>query len=198
MKEIEGIVKQNLEKYIELLLQWNEEINLIGKSTVETIWNRHIVDSLQLLDCIDRNEIENATIADFGSGAGIPGIILSIAGVKSMTLIEKSIRKGEFLNEAKKISPNKIELINENIFDLKNIKFDIIISRALAPLIDLLDMTTNFMHRDTKCVFLKGKKLPFELLEAQKYYQFDFEIKKSITSDESGIILIKNIKLLGK
>ena len=121
-----------LNKYINLLLGWNNKINLIGKSTENDIWNRHILDSAQLINFLNKNELELVICADIGTGAGLPGIVLSILGIKSMVLIEKSPLKCNFLKEAVKISPNNIEIINDNISNILNRKFDIVFSRALS------------------------------------------------------------------
>ena len=197
MIQWERILQNNeaLKKYIKLLLYWNNNrINLIAKSTEKDIETRHVLDSLQLLDLLTNEEKENAVCADFGTGAGFPGLVLSIAGVKHMTLIEKSIQKCNFLKEAIKYSPNKIDILNENINTIKNIKFDIIFSRALADLNKLLNMVKPFLKNNTKCIFLKGKKIFEELNEAKKIHKFDYELINSKTSDDGRIIVIKNIK----
>ena len=129
-----------------------------------------------------------------GTGAGIPGIILSIAGVKHMTLIEKSIQKCNFLREAVKISDNHIKIINKNIYEIKNLKFDFIISRALANLTELIKMSKIFYKKNTKCIFLKGQKYQQELQTAQQQFKFNVELYDSETSQESKILVIGNIK----
>ena len=88
----------HLEKFIESLLDYNQRLNLIGASTIEDIWCRHILDSAQLLQFIPD---QNIAIADLGTGAGFPGIILSILGIKNITLIEKSPKKCQFLRNIK-------------------------------------------------------------------------------------------------
>tara|TARA_A100001015_G_scaffold244573_1_gene280126 strand:- start:12 stop:563 length:552 start_codon:yes stop_codon:yes gene_type:complete len=152
-----------LEDYVIMLLQENNKFNLIGKSTIADIWNRHILDSAQILRFIDDYDKK---IADFGSGAGLPGIVISILGAKEVHLIEKSVRKCEFLNKAKIISKNNIFVHQAKLEEVGNIKFDIITSRALASLKDLLMYSDKFLSKDGYCLFLKGKKLPDE----QKYY----------------------------
>lgn len=182
-----------LNKYINLLLDWNNKINLIGKSTENDIWNRHILDSAQLINFLNKNELELAICADIGTGAGLPGIVLSILGIKNMVLIEKSPLKCNFLKEAIKISPNNVKIINDDIDNILNRKFDIVFSRALANLSKLLSYSINLLNNDGKCIFLKGKKLNEELNEAQKLYNFDYKIEKSLTSEEGNIICISNI-----
>lgn len=188
---INGEQQKRLENYVKLLLEWNNKINLIGKSTINDLWNRHIVDSAQLIKFLNEEELKNCKCADFGTGAGFPGIVLSILGVKNMTLIEKSIRKCNFLREAVKFSSNKINILNKNISDVKTKKFDIIFSRALASLDELLFMVRPFIKNNTKCIFLKGKKIEEELAETKKHHNFEYELFDSETSGDGKIIIIK-------
>lgn len=181
-----------LEDYVILLLKENNNFNLIGKSTISEIWHRHILDSAQILRYVDN---KNVKFADFGSGAGLPGIIISILGIKEMHLVEKSFRKCEFLNKAKITSNNHIFVHQAKLEEVEKIKFDVITSRALASLKNLLQYCNKFLNKDGYALFLKGKKLPEELLEAQKFYSFDYETFDSLTSNESKIIKIRNINI---
>lgn len=181
---------ENLEEFIILLLKENNNFNLIGNSTIPDIWNRHIVDSAQIMKFIDSDK----KIADFGTGAGFPGIILSILGVKKIHLIEKSIRKCEFLRKAKILSSNPIFIHQAKLEELENEKFDIITSRALASLDKLLSYSQKFLSETGFAIFLKGKNLKNELIEAQKKFDFNYELFDSLTSQESKIIKISNIK----
>ena len=101
--------EKSLEEYVLLLLSRNQNYNFIGKSTEDDIWQRHILDCAQLIKYIENI---NLKFADFGSGAGLPGVILSILGLKEIHLIEKSFRKSEFLREAKNLSTNRIFIQN--------------------------------------------------------------------------------------
>lgn len=179
--------KIQLTKYVDFLIEYNNKINLIGKSTINDIWDRHITDSLQLTKNIDNYNIK---IADLGSGAGLPGIPLSIIGIKEVHLFEKSVRKCEFLEQAKNFSNNKIIVRNENLNEIKKESFDIIVSRALADLNTLLHFSKNLSTKSTKLLFLKGKKIYNEIEEAKKYWHFDYKLIDSITSDEGKIIEI--------
>lgn len=182
--------EKKLEEFVELLLNRNQNFNFIGNSTISDIWNRHILDCTQLLKYI---EDDNLKFGDFGSGAGLPGIILSILGLKEIHLIEKSFRKCEFLREAKLISNHKIFVQNSKLEDLKNLEFDCIISRALAPLPKLLDYSSKFLAKEGFCLFLKGKNLQSEIIESKKDFNFEYELYPSITSQESNIIRLKKI-----
>lgn len=186
--EFSSLQKEKLEQYIDLLLIWNSKINLIGKSTVNDIWNRHILDCAQLVSFLNKEDLENCVCADFGSGAGLPGVVLSILGIKNMVLIEKSPLKCKFLKEAIKISDNKIEIINGNIYDIKNFKFDIIFSRALASLDKLLAMVKPFLKQNSRCYFLKGKKVIEEINEARRNFNFRYNLSDSLTSEEGKVV----------
>lgn len=179
--------KIRLIKYVDFLIEYNNKINLIGKSTINDIWDRHITDSLQLVKNIDNYNIK---IADLGSGAGLPGIPLSIIGIKEVHLFEKSVRKCEFLEQAKNFSNNKIIVRNENLNEIKKENFDIIVSRALADLNTLLHFSKNLSTKSTKLLFLKGKKIYNEIEEAKKYWHFNYKLIDSITSNEGKIIEI--------
>lgn len=185
--------QKKLEDFVVLLLQENLRFNFIGKSTVDEIWDRHILDCAQIMQFIDD---KNAKIADFGSGCGLPGLILSILGAKEIHLIEKSYRKSEFLRQAKLISDNRVFVHQAKLEELTDLKFDCITSRALASVTKLLEYSINFLKDNGYCLFLKGKKLPEELIEAQNNFSFDIEKFSSITSKESNIIKISNIKKL--
>ncbi len=181
---------KNLEDFVNLLLQENNQFNFIGKSTIEDIWNRHILDSAQLLKFIEN---KNLKFADFGSGAGFPGLVLSILGLKEIHLVEKAFRKSDFLRRAKSFSSNRVFVQQTVLENLTNVEFDSILSRALAPLDKLLDYSIKFLKKDGYCLFLKGKNLEKEIAVAKNKFKFDYELHPSLTSSESNIIKILNI-----
>lgn len=182
---------KNLEDFALLVLQENQNLNLIGQSTIENIWERHVLDSAQLLRFIDN---KNAKFADLGSGAGFPGMILSILGLREIHLIEKAFRKSEFLRRAKLLSNNRVFVHQAKLEELSAMEFDCIVSRALAPLDQLLDYTKKFLKKSGYCLFLKGKNLPKEIEAAQQKFEFTYELFSSLTSDESNIIKVSNIQ----
>ena len=181
---------EQLENYVNLLISGNQNYNFIGKSTIDDIWNRHILDCAQLIKMVEN---KNVKAADFGSGAGLPGIILSILGLSEIHLVEKSFRKSQFLHEAKIISPNKVFVQAKKLEELENIKFDLLTSRALASLDKLLDFSLKFLKNDGYCLFLKGKNLESEIQTAKTKFNFDYELFPSLTSNESNIIKVKKI-----
>lgn len=181
-----------LEDFESLLKDKNQQYNLIGKSTIDNIWERHFLDSAQLIKFMDDKNIK---FADLGSGAGLPGIVLSILGVKDIRLIEKSYRKSEFLRQVKIDLELPFLVHQKNIEELdKSRKFDCIISRALAPLPKLLNFANDLLSYDGYCLFLKGKKLDFEISEARKIFDFKHQAFPSITSSEGQIVKINKIK----
>ena len=188
----------DLEKYIDLIMQENNVINLISRANVnkEYILKRHIIDSMQIIDFIDFKEKK---IIDLGSGSGLPGIILSILsknkGSKIKTVMyEKSFHKANFLKQVSSNLNLNTEVLKENIFDHTDDDKAIIISRAFKPLPVVLELlNTNFKNFKNLIIFM-GKTGNEILTEALKKWKLDYETKKSITSNDSFILNIKGIK----
>ncbi len=188
--EIKPSQERNLEDFVLEVLKQNQNFNFIGKSTIENIWDRHILDSAQLLQFIEN---KNCKFADFGSGAGFPGIVLSILGLKEIHLIEKSFRKSEFLRLVKLLSGNRIFIHQSDIEEISSTEFDCIVSRAFAPLPKLIEYAKKFLKKDGYCLFLKGKNLDQEIVESKKLFAFEYKLYPSLTSQESNIIRISKI-----
>ena len=188
---ISSLEIDNLESFVAILLAKNQEFNLIGKSTIEDIWHRHILDSAQMLKYIKNQDL---IIGDFGSGAGLPAIVLSILGVKTIHLIEKSFRKCEFLELAAKISSNQIIIHQKKVEEIKGLSLDIATSRAFAPLSELLSIVKPFLKPDGYGIFLKGRSFEKEINTAKALNNFDYLAYKSITSDDSKVLVV-NLEL---
>ncbi len=188
--KLDKIQEKNLEDFMNFLLGENKNYNLIGKSTIDCAWERHILDCAQIFPLINDPAKK---MADFGSGAGFPGMVLSILGVKEIHLIEKAFRKADFLRKAKIFSPNRVFVQQVNLEDLKDTKFHCITSRALAPLPKLLEYTNSFLEKDGYCLFLKGRNLKNEIENSKISFKFEYELYPSITSGESNIIKIFNL-----
>ena len=184
-------VTHALLNYQNLLLKWNKAINLISRNSEKDIWERHILDSLQLLKYIDFSDI----IIDIGSGGGFPGIVLSICGVKNTVLIESDKKKSVFLAQASKLSSNKIIIVDERIDEKFNMNCDILTSRGYSSVTNILGVTEGIKIQK-KMLLLKGKNYEKEIIEAQKHWVFDFNLHNSITSGEGKIVEIFNIKKL--
>jgi 16S rRNA (guanine527-N7)-methyltransferase len=186
------------ELFILMLKQKNEEINIISKETAknEVIRERHVIDSAQIVEFIDLN---SNIITDIGSGGGMPGIVISIMikNIKNSAkvhLYEKSHHKSSFLRKVSRDLKLNTKVIQENIFEEQNLESGTIMARAFKPLPIILDLAyKNFSSYKNLIVFM-GKNGEKVLEEALINWDFDFEKKKSITSEDSFLLNIKNIK----
>jgi 16S rRNA (guanine527-N7)-methyltransferase len=186
----------DFERFILLVLNENKKINIISKKTEKDIRVRHIIDSAQAFDFIDLND---KVVTDLGSGAGFPGIVLALMLKRinkriQFNLFEKSYHKSQFL---KKIS-NKFKLnavtYKKNIFETKNISTDTIIARAFKSLPDILDLIDKNFKNYKNLVLFMGNEGNKKINDALKKWNFVYEKKNSITSKDSFIINIKNIR----
>ena len=187
----------SLTKYEEMLIKSNKSLNLIGGSTIENIWNRHFLDSLQVIDFIDKNQ---KTLVDIGSGAGFPGLVLSIIAKErkiplKIKLIEKSKRKINFLKEIITKLKLNAEVINEDVEDEK-FKFldEAFVARAFKPLPKILKLIHNKAENFKKIIIFLGKNGQSELLQASKNWDIKYKQRMSVTSNDSFIIEINKIK----
>ena len=186
----------DFERFISLILEKNQEINIISKKTESTIRERHIIDSAQAIDLIDLND---TICSDLGSGGGLPGIVLAIMmknlnQTMKFNLYEKSHLKSVFLrNVSRKLKLNT-EVIEGDVFEIKNLKSETVIGRAFKPLPVVLElMSKNFTNCKNLILFM-GKNGKQTLNEAFKVWKFEYKEKMSLTSDDSFLINIKNIK----
>ena len=188
----------DFESFIAMLQKKNEEINIISKesSKNEIIRERHIIDSAQVIDFVD---LKSTIITDVGSGGGMPGIIISIM-IKNlkksikMHLYEKSHHKSSFLRKVSRDLKLNTEVIQENIFETHNLESGTIMARAFKPLPIVLELVyKNFSNYNNLILFM-GKNGEKILEDTLKNWDFDFEKKKSITSENSFLLNIKNIK----
>ena len=186
------------ESFIIMLQKRNQEINIISKESakIEVIRERHIVDSAQIIDFIDLN---SNIITDIGSGGGMPGIIISIM-IKNMKkkakihLYEKSHHKCTFLRNVSRDLKLNTEIQEKNIFEEKNLESGTIMARAFKPLPIVLDLVNKNFNNYKNLILFMGKNGEVILKETLKNWDFDYEKKKSITSEGSFILNIKNIK----
>ncbi len=191
--EVSAEVLDKLHHYHARLIEWNPKINLVSASTINDAWRRHFLDSAQLYP-IYKHSGEDLSMADLGSGAGFPGMVLAIMGAPNVTLIERDTRKAAFLRTIAAETKTPIELLNLNIKDIQNKQFDVITSRAMADLNDLLTLSEPLRKPSTHCLFLKGKNLDDELALAQKEWVMDVRKMESVTDDEAFILRLTNIK----
>ncbi|MCQ2740990.1 MAG: 16S rRNA (guanine(527)-N(7))-methyltransferase RsmG [Alphaproteobacteria bacterium] len=185
----------DLKCYLSLLEEWQNKFNLVSNSSLETAWERHFLDSAQLFKYIPETA---KALVDFGSGAGFPGMVLAIMGKNrtpylKVTLIESIKKKTVYLNEVARQTNTEVEILNERIENIKNRKFDVITSRAMTSLTNLLNYTGVFCKKETICIFPKGKNYEAELEEAKKHWKFDCRVEPSEFSEEGKILIINNI-----
>jgi len=188
----------DFESFISMLQKKNEEINIISKETSknEIIRERHIVDSAQIIEFINLN---SNIITDIGSGGGMPGIIISIMlkNLKKPTkiyLYEKSHHKSAFLRKVSRELKLNTEVIQQNIFEAENLESGTIMARAFKPLPIVLDLVSKNFNSYKNIILFMGKNGEKILEETLKNWDFDFEKKKSVTSVDSFLLNIKNIK----
>ena len=189
--EFSDLSINNLKIFHDCLLEHNKKYNLISKSTEKSVWFRHILDSAQLLRFLDSKIA--IKIADFGSGAGFPGLILAIQSNSSkfhVKLYEKSSVKRNFLNNIKiKLNLKNIE-VKGNIYE-DNITSNIIICRAFKKLKEIIRISRETIKKPHKIIILKGKNAQSEINNVSLGPNYSYKLKKSITDRDSKIILVE-------
>lgn len=172
-----------------LLKKWQSRINLVGSGTIDDSWNRHIADSLQLLRILPPG---TDSIADLGSGAGFPGLVLAIAAPIHVHLFESNAKKASFLREAIRQTGCKASVhtrpLGSGAAEHVLPKVNLVTSRALAPLRRLLDLAEPFLLPGVTGLFLKGQDVDAELTQATKSWRMLLTIHRSMI-DSRGVIL---------
>lgn len=171
--------------YVELLGAWNSRINLIGRSTMGDIWRRHILDSAQLYPLLPAR---TRVLLDIGSGAGLPGLVLSVMGIAEVHLVEADQRKAAFLREAVRVTGAPASIHAERVEKMPGFFVDAITARAVADLGQLIEISKKFRSRQTLCLFLKGESAGEELAAAQQRWRMKATSLPS-RSDPGGTIL---------
>ena len=197
IKNVSRETLEDLNEYSLSILERNKKINLISSSTEKTINKRHIEDSAQVIEFVDKNDIKVCT--DLGSGAGLPGIVLGILMKRKnpsfkVIFYEKSYHKSNFLKEISKKFKLNTEINQKNIFEQKDLRTDIIISRAFKPLPVIFEIASKNFKKFKYIILFLGKSGKEILKEASKKWKFDYEEKKSLTSNESLVVKISNLQ----
>ena len=187
----------SLKKYEEKLITANKTLNLVGKSTISDIWERHFLDSAQVIDFIDKND---KTLVDLGSGAGLPGLVLAMVLNDrkiplQVKLIEKSPKKVKFLKNLIKELNLSVEVMGNNIIK-EPVKFsnDVFIARAFKPLEIIFELIHNKARNWEKIFIFLGKTGRNELLQASKNWNIEYKQRISVTSSDSLVIEINRLK----
>ncbi len=173
-------------EYKKILLNENHKMNLIGKSTIDDFDQRHIIDCIQIIKHMPDKKKQ---VMDIGTGAGLPGVLLSILGYQNLHLVEKSPKKSAFLETCKAQLGLNYKIHTKPVAEISGVNIDYITARAFAPIEKIITATKKIIHKKTIYILLKGKSYLSELnlINPQKYRWQNYP---SITSEESKIIVL--------
>ncbi|MEP2715748.1 16S rRNA (guanine(527)-N(7))-methyltransferase RsmG [Pseudophaeobacter sp.] len=186
---------ERLEGFEQVLLKWNPRINLVSKSSLDHLWQRHIADSVQVFSCVD--QIDRSWV-DIGSGGGFPGIVIAILAAErspetKVTLIESDQRKSAFLRTAARECGVGITVLSERIEKAPPQQANILSARALADLDKLLEFTELHLAEGGTALFPKGASWKKEVDKAAERWRFDVEQITSLTETEAVILKINGV-----
>ena len=188
----------DFEKFISMIKSKNKLINIISKKSSENgyIRQRHIIDSAQAIEFIDLND---NTTCDLGSGGGMPGIVIAIMAKNlkkniKINLFEKSYHKSSFLKEVSKELNLQTEIIQEDVFKIRDMNSGTIMARAFKPMPIVLDLVHKNFNKYKNLILFMGKSGKKILSQTLKDWDFEYKEKRSLTSDDSFLLNIKNIK----
>jgi 16S rRNA (guanine527-N7)-methyltransferase len=180
-----------LKAYADVLMDWNARHNLVAKSTLPDLWRRHFWDSAQLAPLVPPAA---RSLADLGSGAGFPGLVLAaIFPGLAVTLHEATTKKCAFLRLAADRMAVPVTIQNARLEDLPPTRFDVVTARALAPLPQLLGYAQNFVGPNSVCLFLKGQNVVAELTEAHKCWNMKPSQVPSQTDPSAAIVIVREL-----
>ncbi len=191
--------EEKLKCYEALLTKWNKAINLVGRDTIPDLWQRHFLDSAQLINYFPKNNsARNTVVVDFGSGAGFPALILAILGVGEVHAMESDIKKSTFLREVSRETDAGLIVHNDRIEKITPFPVDVFTARAFAPLHKILDFAHPFIEVsrpeiEPEFLLLKGRKVDQELTEAEKKWTMKLSRYKSLSDPDATIL---NLKIL--
>ena len=191
------VSRETLDKltlYADELVKWQRAKNLVANSTIEDRWRRHFLDSAQLDSLIRQYFNAPVTILDIGSGAGFPGLVLSIMGLGTVDLIESNGRKCVFMNQIARQTGAPAIAINERIEKLSPRNVDVVTSRACAKIEQLLEWAYPFLSPSTEMWLLKGEGAEEELTQALALWNMETERFKSLSSPDGVILRLTVIK----
>ncbi len=185
-----------LDHFVGDLRKWNAKINLVSPSTLPNVWQRHILDSAQLFPLIGD---ESETLCDIGTGGGFPGAVLAILSQQTIprlnvAMIESDRRKCAFLQQIKARQALSSQVIPERIEKVEPLSADVMTSRALAPLKNLLGYAHRHLSPDGRAIFLKGAKYQAEIDEALDSWWFELQERASETSADAVVLEISNLR----
>src|SRR6478609_5646689 len=190
--------ESRLDRYLDLLVEWQAKTNLVAPSTLPNLWTRHVADSLQLLSLAPSSKIW----ADLGSGGGFPGVVLACALTETpgvnVHLVERNAKKAAFLREAIRVTAaaGTVHLAGiGDIVDRIGSRVDCVTARALAPLHQLIGFAEPLVvGKGAKALFLKGQDVEAELTEATKYWNIKPRLHSSRTGGHGWIVELDRIE----
>ncbi len=168
---------EKLKVFVELVLQWNKKINLISRKSEEFIWSHHVLDSLCALPHLIQS---NSILLDVGTGAGFPGLVLSIATGQQTILAERSQKKCAFLKEAQQVTGANVIIENKPIEKVAGYRPSVILSRGFGSVHSFLQSISHLIRQDLQVITWKGDRGEVEVEEARvKPWHFDAAFKRS-------------------
>ena len=182
-------------EYESMLSKWNSKINLISKNTFANIWNRHFLDSGQIIKHVDASR---KRWVDVGSGAGFPGLVVALLLRDrkidcDIILVEKNLKKVFFLNEVVRKLDLNVKVLNKNIRTIEPLNADILSARAFSELNELIELAYHHRKERGICLFLKGENYRWELDKTLNYWFFDYDVVDSFSNSSGNIIRVRNI-----
>ena len=186
---------ENFCEYENLLCKWNKKINLVSKKTLVDIWDRHFLDSAQIINHVDASE---KRWVDVGSGAGFPGLVVALLLRErkidcDVVLVEKSAKKVFFLNEViRKLNLN-VKVVNKRVDCIDPLNADILTARAFSELKELIELAHRHRKERGICLFLKGENYRSELDKTLNYWFIDYDVFDSLSKSFGKIIRVKKI-----
>lgn len=184
---------ERLDAFCALLRDENERQNLVSRPSLDHVWQRHILDSAQLLRFRPSSE---AAWLDLGAGAGFPGLIVGALHPGPVTLVEERRLRIDFLARAAALLriSEKTTIVGSKVERVQPRPFDVISARAFAPLDKLLTLAAPFSTNKTVWILPKGRNAHTELAAAESSWQGDFRIEPSLTDDDAGIIVATGVQ----
>jgi 16S rRNA (guanine527-N7)-methyltransferase len=187
---LDAAVVAKLERYVAMLVAWQERLNLVARSTLADPWRRHVLDSAQLYGLVPAGA---RTLVDLGSGAGFPGLVLAMMGVPEVTLVEARQKKCRFLEAVAAATDTPVTVKAMRAEALSGPPVDVVTARALAPLDELLALSSHLLGPSTTCLFLKGERVEGELTEARARWMMTVAKHPSLSHADGVLLEIRDV-----
>lgn len=175
---------------VDLVLRWNARINLVAEADRQRIWERHILDSLQILALVPP---ATRSVLDIGTGAGFPGLVVALSSEIPTLLVEADLRKAAFLREAVRLTGANATVVAQRVEDV-SAQVDLVTSRAVAKLTRLISWAKPRMTSDGYCLFQKGRTARDELAAAEGAWRMRAESFPSLVAPEAVILRLSRIE----